>query len=622
MHISSRTKASRWLDLCTFGPKKGQPDELLNTQAGVWFIDQVDQLKSNHKEETAKQLETEVIKIGEKGPPGKLKVDEDGNIISAEKIVDGIITYDGDLNPASSHQSARIKAWLNIAFYKDDQLSQRLAYALSQVFVVSDRDLQFESRPLAMANYYDILCKHVFGSYRELLKDITLSPVMGHYLTMVDNHKDNPDENYAREIMQLFTMGLHIRNDDGTFELDASRRRKPCYTEKDIQQLARIFTGWTRGETDDWESDMIQIPEAHDNEEKILFNDVTDPANTETSFRMQNYGPQSFDGDPAELELEKLIDSLIDHPSTAPNFCYKLIQLLVASNPSPDYVSKVVSTFKDSTNALEEIYGVDNIPSGEVVKGNLKAVFWSILTYSKVYTATPREISKVREPWLALVNIYRALDVDVLLTDSDGNRLVKDDLLYNKTCNQYPLGSPSVFNFYLPDYKPKKLFPEGEKYENIQSPELQIIDWSHMVSVHNHIYSIFNKNFVYGTDSDHNYLNLKSGDRKSKLINEASKRPFVRIEDYHNALTNSDGNENIDRRTAFIDIVSARFFHFIMPTVLREELLNTADFSIEHLEQYSIKWTQRLLALALTSPFFHVQQNIHYFPYTVAPADR
>ncbi len=506
MQFDSFTHASRWLDLATFGPKQGEANALVNKRAKAWFDEQVKLPASSHLKQCEKQFAAQGY----------------GKMIS---------------------RSTRIRAWLDIALYGDDQLRQKVGYALSQIFVASDQDATLINHTPAIAHYNDLLCEHAFGNYRDLLKAVSLSPVMGHYLTMVGNQMGDPltgrrpDENYAREILQLFSVGLYERDIDGSYIMGNNGQPLACYDEKDIQELARVFTGW-----DSLDSHMIEAMtnngKYHDPGEKTI---------------MGHRFPKNVD---AAVEMDRVMDVLLHHPSTAPNISKGLIQKLTTSNPSPDYVRRVTEVF---------------LNNGEGVVGDLKAVVWAILADEEVYTAPPMSMSKIREPWLSLVYIYRALDAQ----PGAGSPLVETDLVYLKTCNQYPLGSPSVFNFYLPDYAPSGVVSEN----NLVSPELQIIDWSHIIYVHNFIYGIFR-------------LNLQDENKPLK------KQLYINVEDLKTPFDTKDIH-------GFITAVSERFFNGAMPV----ELQHILSDHYNGLDMHAGKWVQRLMFIALSSPYFHVQEN-------------
>ncbi|KXF81769.1 DUF1800 domain-containing protein [Enterovibrio coralii] len=499
------SQASRWLDIATFGPHNGQPQSLIHQYPRDWFNVQIALTPSSHHQQILRQF----------------RAQDKGKIPS---------------------RSSRIRAWLDIAFYGEDQLRQRLGYVLSQIFVASDRDATLSKKAEAMAAYNDLLCRHAFDNYKVLLKAVSVSAVMGHYLTMVDNKKGDaagrkPDENYAREVMQLFSMGLNERNLDGTLKQDADRQPVPCYSEKDIQELARVFTGWV-------------------SQDKKLIEPMTTNETFHDRGEKQILGHRFEAGVSAEAEMDEVMEILLQHPSTPPNLCKNLIQKLVTSNPSPAYVKRVASVF------------VDN---GKGVRGDMKAVFWAILSDEEVFSQSSPAISKVREPWLSLVYIYRALNAK----PGGNNPLVGTDLVYLRTCNQYPLGSPSVFNFYQPDYAPQGIVSN----EGLVAPEMEIVDWSHVIYVHNQIFAMTR-------------LNLQGPDKPNQ------KQLYVDVESLKAHVNRGDIN-------GFIDEVSMRFFNGQMPNELQHHL--KAQFNGVKLN--AGKWVQRLLFFALSSPYFHVMEN-------------
>ncbi|MGB7301904.1 MAG: DUF1800 domain-containing protein [Burkholderiaceae bacterium] len=332
-----------------------------------------------------------------------------------------------------------------------DQLRKRIAYALSQILVVS-----METLPDARfgAGYMDVLEANAFGNFRQLLEDVTLTPAMGQYLSYRGNRKavypNNdptrdpirvPDENYAREVMQLFTIGLYLLNPDGTLKL-VNGEPVETYGEQDVQGLARVFTGW------DWQPrtvgeyerlPMRHIANRHSPEEKAFLG-VTIAAGTD--------GPSS---------LAMALDTLFNHPNTAPFISKQLIQRLVTSNPSTEYVSRVAARF------------IDN---GDGVRGDLRAVIEAVLLDTEA--RSPFHISapapgwgKLREPVLRFTTFARAFGV------SNSQEIWRyGDLSEPSTAlGQSPLRSPSVFNFYRPGYVPPNT---SIARDNLVAPEFQI----------------------------------------------------------------------------------------------------------------------------------------------------
>ena len=241
-----------------------------------------------------------------------------------------------------------------------DKLHQRVAFALSQIFVVSSQEPVLAKYSDGLAWYYDLFVKHSFGNYRDLLQDITLSPAMGTYLSMQGNRKANlnentfPDENYAREVIQLFSIGLYQLDIRGDVVLDKQGNKIPSYQQADVENLARIFTGWDLVEnkryghrrSGRYDTFMELSPKQHDYNEKVLF------------------GQHITAGMKADKELSVSLDMLFHHPNVGPFISRQLILHLVASNPSPDYIKRIATVFNDN---------------GKGIRGDLSAVVHAIL---------------------------------------------------------------------------------------------------------------------------------------------------------------------------------------------------------------------------------------------------
>lgn len=344
----------------------------------------------------------------------------------------------------------RNATWFDFALWGEDQLRQRVAYALSQILVVSNvGDLVVKpDRPLA--TYYDLLVRYAFGSYRELLYHVSISPFMGEFLTHAGNKSRavtgvDPDQNYAREIMQLFTMGLNQLNMWGEPILDADGNLVPNYTEDDVQNLAKLFTGWRRHapltHNVNWCKPMYVVEHDHDITEKVIMGHVF-PANVD-----------------AETELLALLDLLVDHPSTAPNISKFLISKLVTSNPSPEYIYRVSSVFRNTG-------------------GQLDAVVLAILTDDEVYRQDSRGV-RVRESRLHATALLRALDCFTVRNISGGGLTEERSFSYLTV-----LGANSVFNFYDRDFIP----PGSLGDQGLLAPEFDGVEWLDMVKISNWVY--------------------------------------------------------------------------------------------------------------------------------------
>jgi len=343
----------------------------------------------------------------------------------------------------------RMEAWFYNALTQPDQLRQRVAFALSEIFVTSD-DSAFGDDTYGIANYYDLLAENAFGNYRDLLEKVTLSPIMGMYLSMLGNEKPNdaenirPDENYAREVMQLFSIGLVELNLDGSPKLN-NGKTIPTYDQNIIKAYAHVYTGWNFNGTNaqNWSRfyqnyntmlPMTPVEEFHDTGEKQLLNNIVVPA-----------------GQSAQEDLKIALDSLFNHPNVAPFISKQLIQKLVTSNPSPEYISRVATIFNDNGNG---------------VRGDLGAVIKAVLLDDDAlhgYKNAPTTFGKIREPLLRATHLWRALNAS---SPSGRFQLGYPEYFFN----QAPLSAHHVFNFFSPNYAP----PGTVSDNNLVAPELQI----------------------------------------------------------------------------------------------------------------------------------------------------
>lgn len=355
----------------------------------------------------------------------------------------------------------RVEAWWNIALLGEDQLRQRVAFALSEIFVISEKSNFFEEF-FGIANYYDMLAKHAFGNYRDLLEEVTLSPMMGMYLSMLGNEKPNsgrnirPDENYAREVMQLLSIGLIELNQDGSVKLDVQGNNIPTYDQSTIEGFAHVFTGWHfNGTSEDtwwywWDNydamnPMQAVQARHDIGSKTLLNGLELAAN------------QS-----AQLDLSQALDNIFQHNNVAPFISKQLIQRLVSSNPSAEYIARISTIFNDN---------------GEGVRGDLGAVVKGILMDDEAQNGhiyAPDVFGKLREPILKATHLWRAFKAY-----SPNNRFQQGypDYFFN----QAPLAAPSVFNFFSPSFSPPGVISE----QGLVAPEFQITTENYAIRTSN-----------------------------------------------------------------------------------------------------------------------------------------
>lgn len=340
-----------------------------------------------------------------------------------------------------------------------DQLRQRVAFALSEIFVVSDRNDALFPQPFATAGYYDVLVRNSFGNYRQLLEEVTLHPAMGVYLSMLGNQKPDPDlnirpdENFAREILQLFSVGLVRLDRNGTSILDSQGQPIPTYDQFTVKGFAHVFTGWNFPGCGDyascwyndfdapaWRTPMVAYPAFHasaGSKQLLDYPGVALPG-----------GVLPGSGS-AQSDLDAALDNIFHHPNVGPFIARQLIQRLVTSNPSRGYVGRVAARF-------------DN--NGVGVRGDMKAVVRAILLdrEARQLGAHPH-FGKVREPILRLTHLWRALDAG-----TESGRIQSWDP--DAYLGQAPLRAPSVFNFFSPSYT-----PIGELSDlGLRAPELQI----------------------------------------------------------------------------------------------------------------------------------------------------
>jgi uncharacterized protein (DUF1800 family) len=351
-----------------------------------------------------------------------------------------------------------------------DALRHRVAFCLSQILVTSDRPETLAVQPVGMANYYDLLVDHAFGNYKDLLYHVTRHPVMGFYLSALKNKKPNPaanifpDENYAREIMQLFSIGLWELNTNGT-RRQSGGRDIPTYDNTHITNFARVFTGMTfaggaanfDNASENWTQPMALVDAQHDCDPKTLLNGATLPARTPSV-------PDT--GAATELDLQAAISNLFNHPNVGPFLARQLIQRMVTSNPSSGYIERVALKFNDR---------------GDGVRGDMKAVVKAILLDPEARDPAHMDdpqFGKIREPFLRVVNMARAFNA------ASPSGLYQLGSFFMDHYEE-PMKSPSVFNFYLPGYTP----PGEIQAAGLVAPEMQIVNATSAVSAPNYYYN-------------------------------------------------------------------------------------------------------------------------------------
>jgi hypothetical protein len=437
------------------------------------------------------------------------------------------------------------------AVHGQDQLRQRVAFALGQIFVVSAIE---ESTPAQLVPYLGVLQKDAFANFRTLMKDVTLSPTMGEYLDMRNNDKADPtrdtraNENYARELMQLFTIGLSQLNLDGTFKLDASGNPIPTYDQTTIQNFAKVYTGWTyptkpgatlqKHNPAYYIGPMAPFESNHDVTSKTLLNGLVVPA-----------------GQSAVQDLETALDNIFSHPNVGPFIGKQLIQHLVGSNPSPAYVARVASVFNDN---------------GSGIRGDLQAVIRAILIDPEArqgdngpFVDGPASApsAHLREPVFVVASILRGLGSLV----NDTNRLTGLATNLGQTLFQ----PPTVFNYFVPGYHIPAQFTPGAF---LLGPEFQLDSPSNAVARFNMVNSM-----VYG--------NLGAG----TVIDFA---PF----------SNLSGNPQ-----ALLDAVSQAFMYGQMPAKVQTALLGAVNAIPGSTAAVNKARAQAAIYLTVSSSYYNVE---------------
>lgn len=371
-------------------------------------------------------------------------------------------------NSNGSNRIPRHQVWMNNVLDEPDQLRQRVAFALSQIFVVSDLDKALANAQYGVSDYYDMLAGQAFGNYRTLLEDVALHPVMGVYLSMVRNEKaspaDNirPDENFAREVLQLFSVGLFELDNNG--EIINRSNPTPSYTQTTIEEFARVFTGWEHPTSRYWNDTnltspayigrMVPVEEFHDTGSKTLLNNGVVPA-----------------GLSVEQDMQAALDNIFQHQNVGPFISKLLIQRLTTSNPSTAYVGRVASTFNNN---------------GSGVRGDLASVVKAILLDDEAQqgTAVNPDFGKIREPNIKLAHYWRALKATPGPL-ADGIHNTADFTLdrLDEMGGQAVMRSKSVFNFYQPE---NQLRPG----EPLLSPEMQNMSEAFIASTHTNFHHL------------------------------------------------------------------------------------------------------------------------------------
>ena len=513
----TKAQAFRILEQATFGPTDDDLKAVQTLGTAKWIEQQLNSSSAYDSSSDSHQSHLQRYKaIAKMAEPSTYSSESDFNN-----------NYHGR---TSDYQTA---AWFDNVLHGKDQLRQRVAFALSELIVISGSKQRTRFRGDSLASYYDILAKHAFGNFRNLMGEVSRSPGMGVFLSHQGNKKFNsssnthPDENFARELMQLFSIGLWKMNQDGSMVKDSSGDPIASYTQDDVEELAKVMTGYdikgnskfgktNRGNGEEWASPMEFNSSHHEYASK--------------TFLGSNIGAEgSSNSDPADLD--QALNIIFQHQNVGPHVGRHLITRLVTSNPSSAYISRVAEKFNNDGNGN---------------RGNLKEVVRSVLLdpeareeeYSNV-----GNFGKPKEPLLALTQFLRAFDVKPLdgwksRTNATMNGVYQFFYLEN-IIGQSPLRSETVFNFFSSDFIPA----DSHFISNsMVAPEFQIQSDTVLIKFHNLIRSSLNTNeknaILENNASLKEFASARSYTKQNYYINVD-----IELQIFENAL---DGDTNGD----------------------------------------------------------------------------
>ena len=539
---------SRFLTQATFGPTPDEIEALTNQSLSSWFLQQL--------------------------------AEEPSYLMPVLAEMSAMSTSEDSLTLLEI-EATTVGFWRN-AIKGEDQLRQRVAFALSEILVVSNGGGEvLTDVPSAVAYYQDLLISHAFGNYRDLLEAVTYSPAMGHYLTFQGSEKGDPvtgrmpDENYAREILQLFTLGVVALNSDGTVRKDDQGKVIETYNNHDITGLARVFTGLNlndeaneRSISEAFAMPMSMYPESHSQKEKS-FLDTTIPANTS-----------------GEASITQTLDHIFSHANVAPFFSIQLIQRLVTSNPSPEYVARVAEAFES---------GLYTLPNGEAVgeqrRGDLSATVAAILFDEQARSIQASYGGKVREPILRFTHWARAFAVKSITPEF---QQILWDTTGPSTLMQHPYRAPSVFNYFRPGY----IAPGTISGENdLKAPELQIVNASSTAG-----YSNFISYYIFSESKELDLEEVAQFFLDEEIAIDYSKAAESFVAEYQAELALVSQPEQL---IAHLDLLLT---YGLLSQQTKEHILLTLAQFPDTSEEDQLYKVQLAILLIMTSPDYLIQQ--------------
>lgn len=485
-----------------------------------------------------------------------------------------------------THDAAAVRASLMISDNKNE-LRRKVSYVLSEIFVVSDEDAGLVGAPEGMCDWYDLLFKNAFSDFTNLLTEVTYSPVMSHYLSSAGNAKagffnkgSRPDENYAREIMQLFTIGLYDLNRDGSYVTDNHGKPIASYNQNTITEMARVFTGLKyptgmgegRAKGKDFRQWVAkkgsvrfgrdEIDERkHDTDEKTVFMTKI-PAGQDTA-----------------KDIADALNILVNHPNTAPFFAKAMIQHMVTSNPSPAYVKHVADAF------------VNN-------HGDLKAVITAVLLDPEARNpscALDDQYGKLREPWMRVTQLTRSFKA-IPKEQQPYYNVYKANML--SKLGEYPFAAPSVFNFFLPSYQSpgvvtRRNLGATDAETLVVAPEFQIMNSNTSLLTPNYIMDLV-YNDGYGREEN-------KPDKMTKHGLQGNKRGLPQLDLSPQLKLAANAKDLIDN-------VDTLLTSGMMSQHTRE-IISTAVNAVDPADEDSmLQRTQMAIYLTMMSPDYAIQK--------------
>ena len=510
---ATRDEAIRFLEQATFGPSEEDIQRLMTVGYGVWIDEQLDDAAN---------------------PQVLLRTYWDERDALAKEV---------DETAGANFHEVLEAFWQN-AISGRTQLRDRVAYALSQIFVTSLADGTILENPRLMVGYYDMLSERAFGTYRNLLEGVALHPAMGIYLSHLKNQKEDatgrvPDQNFAREVMQLFSIGLRKLSRDGTPMLDESGNPIDTYGPEDVKGLSRVFTGWSWAGSPKTDGRFLGSQQYQDPDRFVVPMEPYPKYHSVLEKKFLGVTiPAQGTADPVG-DMKLALDTLAAHPNVAPFLGRQLIQRLVTSNPSAAYVRRVATAF---------------LVTGGDMYTTIKAVLLDSEARDMTQIGNPT-FCKVREPVLRFTYLLRAFNAK-----SDSGRFLIDRLDDAGSLGQNPLWAPSVFNFYRPGYVPPGTNAAGL---DLVMPEMQIANESSVAGYANFIIDGLQNGF--GISSAQNAAGINRPDLQFSFTERVTDAVFAAGEERAQA----------DDPVKLAEYVNQKLLHGRMTDKLRADIQTT-----------------------------------------------